>query len=63
MPLKLTDAAIKSAKPKEKSYKLTDGEGLYVEVAPGSVKIFAHFSEALCGMVPLSQNVPLCYLV
>ncbi|MBQ9407701.1 MAG: integrase arm-type DNA-binding domain-containing protein [Desulfovibrio sp.] len=38
MPFKLTDTAIKTAKPKEKSYKLTDGEGLYVEVAPGGGK-------------------------
>lgn len=30
----LTDASIRKAKPKEKPYKLTDGGGLYVEVAP-----------------------------
>ena len=34
MPFKLTDTAIRAAKPKEKHYKLTDGQGLYVEVAP-----------------------------
>lgn len=34
MPFKLTDTAIRAAKPREKRYKLADGEGLYVEVAP-----------------------------
>lgn len=34
MPFKLTDTAIRAAKPKEKRYKLADGEGLYIEVAP-----------------------------
>ena len=38
MPFKLTDTAIRAAKPKEKRYKLTDGEGLYVEVAPSGGK-------------------------
>lgn len=37
MPQKLTDTAIRTAKPKEKPYKLTDG-GLYIEVAPGGGK-------------------------
>ena len=31
---KLTDAALKAAKPKEKPYKLADGEGLYLLVNP-----------------------------
>lgn len=31
---KLTEAAVKQAKPKEKTYKLTDGGGLYLEVMP-----------------------------
>ena len=30
----LTDIRIRNAKPKEKSYKLTDGHGLYIEVTP-----------------------------
>ena len=34
MPFKLTDTTIRAAKPKEKRYKLADGEGLYIEVAP-----------------------------
>lgn len=38
MPQKLTDTAIRTAKPKEKSYKLADGGGLYIEVAPGGGK-------------------------
>lgn len=35
MPFKLADTAIRAAKPKEKPCKLTDGEGLYIEVASG----------------------------
>lgn len=31
----LTDAAIRNAKPAEKPYKLTDGKGLCLEIAPG----------------------------
>lgn len=38
MPFKLTDIAIRAAKPKEKPYKLADGEGLYIEVAPSGGK-------------------------
>ena len=38
MPFKLTDTAIRAAKPKDKIYKLTDGEGLYIEVAPSGGK-------------------------
>ncbi|WP_367117298.1 tyrosine-type recombinase/integrase [Desulfovibrio sp.] len=38
MPQKLTDAAIRTAKPRQKPYKLADGGGLYVEVAPGGGK-------------------------
>lgn len=34
----LTDTAIKNAKPKEKSYKLTDGDGLYLLVHPNGGK-------------------------
>lgn len=32
--MKLTDIACKSAKPKDKSYKLSDGGGLYLEITP-----------------------------
>ncbi|WP_297045470.1 Arm DNA-binding domain-containing protein [uncultured Desulfovibrio sp.] len=38
MPFKLTDTAIRAAKPREKRYKLAAGEGLYVEVAPSGGK-------------------------
>ena len=34
MPGKLTDTAIRGAKPREKAYKLTDGGGLCLKVAP-----------------------------
>lgn len=36
----LTDTAIRQAKPKEKSYKLSDSQGLYLEVMPGSSKLW-----------------------
>lgn len=36
----LTDSALKSAKPKDKPYKLTDGLGLYLEVMPGGSKLW-----------------------
>ncbi|WP_437883708.1 tyrosine-type recombinase/integrase [Pseudomonas sp. LRF_L74] len=36
----LTDSAIKVAKPKGKPYKLTDGQGLYLEVMPGGSKLW-----------------------
>ena len=34
----LTDTAIRNAKPKDKSYKLFDGEGLYLEITPSGGK-------------------------
>ncbi len=37
---KLTDTAIRAAKPKEKPYKITDGGGLYVLVNPGGSKLW-----------------------
>ncbi len=36
--MKLTDSTCKSAQPKDKSYKLFDGGGLYLEVAPNGSK-------------------------
>ena len=36
----LTDTAIKNAKPKDKPYKLSDGGGMYLEVAPGGGKLW-----------------------
>jgi len=34
----LTDIKIRSAKPREKAYKLFDSGGLYLEVSPGGSK-------------------------
>ena len=34
----LTELSIKQAKPKEKQYKLTDGEGMYLRVYPNGSK-------------------------
>lgn len=34
----LTDVQVKAAKPKEKAYKLTDGDGLYLQVMPAGGK-------------------------
>jgi hypothetical protein len=38
--LPLSDLLIKSAKPREKSYKLSDGGGLYLEVTPVGTKLW-----------------------
>lgn len=37
---KLTDPAIRNAKPKAKPYKLSDGDGMYLEVAPNGGKLW-----------------------
>lgn len=36
----LTDTAIRAAKPRDKSYKLFDGGGLYLEVTPGGTRLW-----------------------
>lgn len=36
--MKLTDTACKTAKPKEKPYKLTDGHGMFLEVRPNGAR-------------------------
>lgn len=36
--MKLTDAACKNARPKEKAYKLSDGQGLYLLIKPNGKK-------------------------
>ena len=36
----LTDARIRNAKPREKLYKLFDGDGLYIEVTPSGSRIW-----------------------
>jgi len=38
--MKLTDNKIKGAKPRDKSYKMFDGGGLYVEVLPSGKKLW-----------------------
>jgi integrase len=38
----LTDLAIRSARPAEKSYKLTDSHGLYIEVRPTGTKLWRY---------------------
>lgn len=37
--MKLTARQIDSAKPKEKSYKLADGGGMYLEIIPNGTKV------------------------
>ena len=34
----LTDTTARNAKPKDRAYKLTDGEGLYLQVTPAGSK-------------------------
>ena len=36
----LTDKEIQSAKPREKAYKLADGDGLHLEVSPAGGKLW-----------------------
>ncbi len=36
----LSDSALKSAKPKEKPYKLADGQGLYLKVMTNGSKLW-----------------------
>lgn len=38
----LTDTQCRTAKPREKAYKLTDGNGLYLEVKPNGVKAWRY---------------------
>ena len=38
----LTDTQCRTAKPKDKAYKLTDGNGLYLEVKPNGVKAWRY---------------------
>ena len=38
--LRLTDALIKQAAPKDKLYKLSDGAGLYIEVQTSGSKVW-----------------------
>ena len=38
--LPLTDLQVKTAKPKAKDYKLTDGGGLYLQITPSGGKLW-----------------------
>ena len=38
----LTDTQCRTAKPREKAYKLTDGNGLYLEIKPNGVKAWRY---------------------
>lgn len=38
--MKLTDTAIKKAQPREKAYKMTDGEGMFLLVSPNGSKLW-----------------------
>jgi integrase len=51
----LSDSAIKTAKPKDRLYKITDGQGLYLEIKPTGSKLW-RFKYRFDGkeMVPLS---------
>jgi len=43
----LTDTQCRTAKPKDKPYKLTDGNGLYLEVKPNGVKSWRYRFELI----------------
>lgn len=47
----LTDTQCRTAKPQEKPYKLTDGNGLYLEVKPNGVKAWRYRFELSVGNV------------
>lgn len=47
----LTDTQCRTAKPKEKPYKLPDGNGLYLEVKPNGVKAWRYRFELRDGEV------------
>ena len=38
--LKLTDTAIKKARAREKAYNMSDGEGLFLRIAPSGGKLW-----------------------
>ena len=40
--MKLTDMSIKKAKPKDKSYKLADGGGMYLQIEPSGGKLWRY---------------------
>ncbi len=40
--MRLTDLAIKTARPKDKLYKLTDGQGLFAVIMPSGAKYWRY---------------------
>lgn len=40
LTLPLTNIQIQNAKPKDKAYRLVDGDGLYVDIMPSGVKVW-----------------------
>jgi hypothetical protein len=42
MPYLLTDTKINKTKPREKPFKLTDGEGMYLQVNPSGSKLWSY---------------------
>ena len=42
MPARLTDTAVRNAKPREKAYKLTDGGSLFLLVTPSGSKLWRY---------------------
>lgn len=38
----LTDTQFRTAKPKDKPYKMSDGNGLYLEIKPNGVKAWRY---------------------
>ncbi len=46
----LTETQIRSAQPREKSYKLTDAQGLYLEVKPNGVKAWRYRFQMVRGI-------------
>ncbi len=47
----LTDTQCRTAKPKDKPYKLSDGKGLYLEIKPNGVKAWRYCFELREGEV------------
>ena len=42
----LTDTAIRNAKPRDKTYTLGDGEGMYLEIMPNGTKFWRSVQQA-----------------
>ncbi len=56
--MSLTELACKNAKPREKSYKLTDGDGMYLEVLPAGGKYWRMKYRYLSKEKRLSGRIP-----